>query len=110
MLNINDLNDKVNLTVTKEDLRLFAEQVIRNYTEQNQDTKFPERMSISQISRYLNYSTAAIYKMVGNSSIPFYKLKKGGKNLFKKTEIDAWLAEGKQSTVSEFCLEQDRRR
>jgi len=107
---INELNDRVNLTVTKEDLRIFAEQVIKNYTEQNQDTKFPERMSITQIASYLNYSKAAIYKMVGNSSIPFYQLKPGGKNLFMKTDIDLWLSEGKQSTVSEFCLKQDRRR
>jgi len=110
MLNINDLNDKVNLTITKEDLLKFAEFVIQKYAEQNQDTKFPERMTIPQIARYLNYSQAAIYKMVGNSSIPCYKPTPNGKILFKKTEIDLWLAEGKQLTVSDFCIQQDRAR
>lgn len=110
MLKINDFNDRINITVTKEDLLFFAEQVIQKYTEQNQDTKFPERMTIPQVARYLNYSEASIYKMVGSSSIPCYKPTQKGKILFKKTEINEWMGEGKQLTVSDFCNQQDRAR
>lgn len=103
------LSEKVNFTLSKEDLLFFAEQVIQKYTEQGLTTKFPAQMTISQIASYLNYSQAAIYKMVGSYTIPFYQTKTKGKILFKKTEIDSWLAEGRQSTVSDFCLQQERK-
>jgi excisionase family DNA binding protein len=107
--NLYSLNEKVNLTISKEDLLFFAEQVIQKYTEQGQVTKYPAQMTISQVASYLNYSQAAIYKMVGSYTIPFYQTKTKGKILFKRAEIDSWLAEGRQSTVTDFCIQQERK-
>lgn len=109
-LNICALSDKVNLTISKEDLLYFADYVIQKYTEQGQATKYPAQMSIAQVASYLNYSVPSIYKMVSNSTIPFYQSKVKGKILFKKTDIDSWLLEGKQNTISEFFTQQDRKK
>lgn len=104
------LDEKVNLTLTKEDLLLFAELVIQKYTERGQANKYPAQMTITQIADYLNYSQAAIYKMVSNSTIPYYQSKSKGKILFKKVEVDSWLSESRQSTITEFYLQQVRRK
>ncbi len=48
--------------------------------------QFPPHLNIKQLSRYINYSEPAIYKMVSLAEVPCYKI--SGKLLFKKTEID----------------------
>jgi excisionase family DNA binding protein len=65
--------------------------------------QFPPHLNIKQLSRYLNYSEAAIYRMVGNGEIPSYKI--SGKLLFKKSEIDDWLFDYKQPTIKSRIAE-----
>jgi len=67
--------------------------------------QFPSHLNIKQLSRYLNYSEPAIYKMVAEASIPNYKL--SGKLLFKKAEIDDWLSDFKQPTIKNRISELD---
>lgn len=110
MINLSEFNEKINLTVTKEDLQYFADQIIQKYTEQGHVTKYPAQMTISQVASYVNYSKPSIYKMVSSNSIPYYKEKFKGKLLFKKSEIDSWLKERRQSTVSEFGLQQEKKK
>lgn len=59
--------------------------------------QFPPHLNIKQLSRYLNYSEATIYKMVGHAEIPCYKI--SGKLIFKKSEIDDWLFNFQQPTL-----------
>jgi len=72
-----------------------------------QTKQFPEHLSIRQLAEYLNYSEAAIYKMVASAEIPNYKL--SGKLLFKKNEIDDWLHEFKQPTLRTRLAELDNK-
>ena len=44
--------------------------------------------------------------MVGNFAIPYYKLQ--SKLLFKRSEIDDWLLDYRQSTVKEFISTQNK--
>lgn len=109
-LDLFSLKENINLTVSKENLQYFAEVLVQKFTEKSQGTQYPAQMTIFQVSSYLNYSRPTIYKMVGNNSIPFYKMGSKGKLLFKKSEIDAWLTEKKHSTVSEFIVKQGKRK
>lgn len=64
-------------------------------TEQTE--QFPPHLNIKQLSKYLNYSEAALYKMVSKAEIPHYKI--SGKILFKKNEIEGWIFEFQQPTI-----------
>lgn len=102
---LNELPNNVNITVSKEDLLDLI-----TYCQTNRETPvriFPEHMSLKQLSEYIGYSEAAIYKMVAQASIPCYKL--SGKILFKKTEIDDWLRDFKQPTLNQRYAELDRK-
>ena len=95
---LENLPENVNITVTKKDLVdlinicLFKE-------ESRLEKQIPQHLTIKQLAEYLNYSEPAIYKMVGQAEIPYYKL--SGKLLFKRTEIDLWLNEFRQPTTKE---------
>jgi excisionase family DNA binding protein len=93
-----NLPENVNVTVTKSDLI----DLINICLTKNQNSKakeFPPHLSIKQLSEYINYSEPAVYRMVSQAAIPCYKI--AGKILFKKSEIDNWLIDFKQRTVSE---------
>ncbi|RDI56277.1 helix-turn-helix domain-containing protein [Flavobacterium glaciei] len=46
-------------------------------------------MNVKEVSKYLNLSVSAIYKLTSTSEIPHYK---NGKRLyFKKEDIDEWI-------------------
>jgi excisionase family DNA binding protein len=95
---ITRLPDNINVTVSKKDLlELFNICLIKSRHEQVK--YFPEFLSIKQLSEYINYSEPAIYKMVAQREIPCYKI--AGKLLFKKVEIDEWLLEFRQPTITE---------
>ena len=93
---IRDLNENVNLTVSKKDLLELIE-ICLNKNELRQLKQFPEHLNLKQLAEYINYSEPAIYKMIAQAEIPAYKL--SGKLLFKKTEIDDWLIQFKQPTI-----------
>ena len=93
---LTDLHENVNITVSKRDLLALID-VCFTKAIAKQIKQFPEHLSIKQLAEYLNYSEAAIYKMVANAEIPNYKL--SGKLLFKKIEIDNWLIDFRQPTI-----------
>lgn len=102
MITIDQLDGSVNLTVTKDNLLSFAEYLIQNYSGKDQRENISDQMNVAQVANYLNFSRPTIYKMVSNHEIPFYKGKVKGKILFKKSEIDIWLAGFKKQTASDF--------
>jgi len=85
----------LNVTLNKEDLFEIVDYCLQKRSSSKE--QFPPHLNIKQLSRYLNYSEAAIYRMVGSAEIPCYKI--CGKLLFKKSEIDDWLFEFKQPTL-----------
>jgi len=103
---LNDLHENVNITVSKRDLIELVDLCLSK-TPCKQAKEFPEHLSIKQLAAYLNYSEAAIYKMVAQAVIPSYKL--SGKLLFKKVEIENWLIEFKQPTIKARIAELNSR-
>jgi len=57
-------------------------------------------MNVRELSKYLGLSLSDIYKKTSSNVIPFYK--RGKMIYFKRTEIDDWLTEFRQSTRSEI--------
>lgn len=103
---INSLPENINVTINKNEL-VEALKFYTNSFISKIGNDFPEHLNIQQLSKYLNYSKPAIYKMVGESSIPYYKVH--SKLLFKKSEIDEWLLVFKQPTTTEFISSQELR-
>ncbi len=57
-----------------------------------------EFLAIDELSQYLGIKKSSLYSMVERREIPFYKI--GRLVRFKKTDIDAWVAELKFEVVS----------
>ena len=88
-------NFEESVKITKGELVELIDYCLQNNTKQEE--QFPPHLNMKQISKYLNYSEAAIYKLVSNAEIPFYKL--SGKLLFKLAEVDEWLFQFHQPTI-----------
>lgn len=98
MLDITRLPNDIYITAKKQDLiDLVNFCLLKNMNEQKR--MFPEYLTIKQLAEYIGYSEPSLYKKVAQSEIPCYKI--AGKLLFKKTEIDAWLFEFRQPTITE---------
>lgn len=60
-----------------------------------------EVLTLEECAVYTGYSKNHIYKLTSQRAIPFYK-PRGGHILFKKSEVDEWLLQGRQSTNREI--------
>jgi excisionase family DNA binding protein len=57
-------------------------------------------MNVKEVSKYLNLSVSAIYKLTSTSEIPHYK---SGKRLyFKKEDIDEWIFSNRIKTNADI--------
>ncbi len=70
--------------------------VIRGISKSNFSWMTPEKLS-----DYIGLSIPTIYKYVSKSQIPYYKIPKSSKLLFKREEIDEWI----QGSKSERSLD-----
>lgn len=88
----------------KDSLReLFAEQ--GTFPSVSAPPQYPARMDVTKAAEYLNISKQTLYS---KTSLRLIKHIKKGKRLhFLREDLDAWLAEGKQQTVSELIAEND---
>lgn len=88
----------------KDSIReLFAEQ--GTLLNSNNTPQYPARMDVTTAAQYLNISKQTLYS---KTSLRLIKHIKKGKRLhFLREDLDAWLAEGKQQTVSELIAEND---
>ena len=60
---------------------------------------------INEVSELKHFSKPTLYLYVNQNKIPHYK--KNGRLFFFKSEIIAWIKEGKQKTVSDIKTEAD---
>lgn len=88
----------------KDSLReLLAEQ--GTLLNSNSTPQYPARMDVTRAAEYLNISKQTLYS---KTSLRLIKHIKKGKRLhFLREDLDAWLADGKQQTVSELVAEND---
>jgi excisionase family DNA binding protein len=64
-------------------------------------------MRSADLCRYLKMKLSTLYQLTHKNEIPFDK--KGKTLYFKKTEIDKWVAEGKEETIMEQDLAREIR-
>lgn len=65
--------------------------------------------NVSTLREYLpdKPAKATVYSWVRNDKIPHYKDKGGRKLRFLKSEIDAWLLQGRKKTIDDINIEVD---
>lgn len=89
--------DKLPAEVQKINERLaHIENLLASKREPEPDIRF----TIQQVADYLHIAISTIYCRVSNRSIPHEK--RGGRLYFVKSEIDAWLSQGKRKTLDEL--------
>lgn len=66
---------------------------------------FPQKqfMTITETASYTSFSINYLYQLVHQRAIPVYK--PGRKLFFKISEIDAWISNSKQKSISEIQQE-----
>lgn len=66
----------------------------------NNSPRLPEILNIQQVSEFLHLAVASIYEKTSQKQIPHFK--KGNRLYFNRTEIEAWIQEGKVKTANEI--------
>lgn len=90
------------LEVRKEDLEAFGqkllEQAIAAKKALPSDAK--EILNVNEASDLTGLARQTLYGMTSQRTIPFFK--KGKRILFKRSELEHWLLENRQQTISEI--------
>lgn len=103
------------ITIEKEELENIVCRAVESalaqagfVREENDKEDFNELvMKSPELCRYLKMKISTLYQLTHKKEIPFNK--KGKTMYFKKDEIDKWLSEGRQQTVTESNLEREIR-
>jgi len=89
------------VVITKTELVEIIQETLRSA---KQVEKMPEQqnefLNISEASDFLKMAKQTLYGLTSNRQIPF--IKKGKKVYFNKSEVIAWLNEGKMKTEVEI--------
>ena len=89
------------IVISKTELVEIIQETLRSA---KQDEKIPEEqneiLNISEASDFLKMAKQTLYGLTSKRNIPF--IKKGKKVYFNKSEVIAWLNEGKMKTHSEI--------
>ncbi len=101
--------EKIILT-TPDELRVLISETIRDVIRpenahhpnvqrglNNSTTVLSEYLNVEQAAKYLNLAKQTLYGFTSNRKIPF--IKKAKRLLFLKSDLDAWLQEGKKNSV-----------
>jgi excisionase family DNA binding protein len=90
------------LEVSKDDLEAFGqkllEQAIAFKKAAPQDAK--EILNVNEASDLTGLARQTLYGMTSQRTIPFFK--RGKRILFKRSELEQWLLENRQQTISEI--------
>ena len=62
-------------------------------------------LTVDQAAEFCHMSRSHLYKLCSASSVPFYKAPGGKFNLFKRSELAAWLLSGRVRTQEEIGRE-----
>lgn len=92
------------LEVRKEDLEAFGqkllEQAIALKKASPSDAK--EILNVNEAADLTGLARQTLYGMTSQRTIPFFK--RGKRILFKRSELEQWLLENRQQTISEIKL------
>lgn len=89
--------------IIKEAVNTAIEKYFIDYIENHPNE--PDIIDLNGVIEYLGLKRSTVYTMTSKREIPHFK--KGRKLLFKKSELDHWVAEGKRKTKREIGQEID---
>lgn len=79
----------------------------KTQVEQNRYPELDRWFDIDELEHYLKNKKATIYGWVHDDLIPYHKNPGHKKLRFLKSEIDAWLKQGRKKTLDEISREAD---
>lgn len=91
------------IVTTKNELHQLIQTSVREaFNEQtnNNETFSDKMLSISEACEFLNLAKQTLYGFTSKNEIPF--IKRGKKLYFRKSDLEAWLMQGKQLTKDEI--------
>lgn len=101
--------EKIILTTSEELKQLIMDSVQmaleKHSTPSEQDsyvrsgTKY---LTVAEAARYLNLAKQTVYGFTSSRTIPF--IKRAKRLLFTKSDLDAWLAQGKKQSLSQMHM------
>lgn len=94
---------RIIIELEKDELRQLMEEAVQaaltNATPQKEPEDLPEVLNVTQVCSLLNMKKSTLYQFTHKSKIPFSK--KGKALYFSRSEIFAWLSEGRNLTKEE---------
>jgi excisionase family DNA binding protein len=102
--------EKIILTTPEELRQIITDSVriaLKNHdSSPEQDAKAQggtKYLTVAEAARYLNLAKQTVYGFTSNRTIPF--IKRAKRLLFTKSDLDAWLAQGRKQSISQMRLE-----
>ncbi|NDV46868.1 DNA-binding protein [Paludibacter sp. 221] len=97
---IEELKGKPLFTLSVDEF-ISLQETIRNESLSS-TIQFPEIMSIDMAAQFTGYKKSTLYRKTSDHTIPFFRQgARGGRVLFRKSELEEWLLSNKQETVKE---------
>jgi len=100
MLDLTKMPQRIRVELQLQDLLVFAQKLLEAKLEETIPNNQPEFLTISEAADLLKLAKQTLYQLTSRRAIPFYK--KNKRIYFKRTELLAWLEDGKQQTQQEF--------
>ena len=99
--------EKIILT-TAEELRQLIVESVQMALKGHGDSARPDAngqtgtryLTVSEAARYLNLAKQTVYGFTSSRTIPF--IKRAKRLLFTKSDLDAWLAQGKKQSLAQI--------
>jgi predicted DNA-binding transcriptional regulator AlpA len=102
-ISLSELPDNITLNVSKSDLIAFANELRSQPSATPQTLHEPEAasefMNLEEAAKFIKKAEQTIYGYTCKGTIPFIRK---GKLYFQKSELEAWLLQGKRKTKAEI--------
>lgn len=99
-IQIEELPAWAKIELTKEALLAFADRLRKDAPSLPTKEKESEVLTVDEAAEFLNLARQTLYGLTSKRAVPFYK--KNKRLYFKKTELMAWVEEGKKKMQREF--------
>lgn len=100
-MDLSKIPESIMLIVKKADLEAYSQLLLNvNDSKRTSTASQNEIMTIDEVASFLHLARQTIYGLTSRRAIPFYK--KNKQRYFKRSELLAWIEEGKKKTQVDF--------
>lgn len=98
---LSQLPDNIKIEATKSDLIAFAHELLQLQPTVSieADTESSDLMNLEEAAKFIKKAEQTIYGYTCKGTIPFIRK---GKLYFQKSELEAWILQGKRKTKAEI--------